>query len=57
MVALSNLSDCWPLVPCALTPTVGGQIHVPFAGLSNPISERLVALAAESPDPEQAVSH
>ena len=27
---------------------------IPFAGRSNPISERLVALAAESREPEQA---
>src|SRR5438046_2842177 len=34
-----------------------GAIHVPFAGRSNPISERLVVLIAESPGSEKAVFH
>src|SRR6266699_5046116 len=57
MVASSDLSDCWPLVRSGLTPTSGGQIHVPFAGRSNPISERLAVWSVQSADPEQAVSH
>ena len=57
MVASSDLSDCWPLVRSGLTPAAGGQIHVPFAGRSNPISERLVMLAAGSALPEQSEFH
>src|SRR6266699_215443 len=57
MMASSDLSDCWPLVRSGLTPTSGGQIHVPFAGRSNPISERLAVWSVQSADPEQAVSH
>src|SRR5207253_523008 len=40
-----------------LKPATRGPIHVPFVGRSNPISERLVLLATESSDPEQAVFH
>ena len=38
-------------------PASCGRIHVPFAGRSNPISERLAVLAADSSLPEQSVSH
>src|SRR5205823_1206721 len=40
-----------------LTAASGGTIHVPFAGRSNPICERLVVLDSDSYLPEQSVSH
>src|SRR5438874_10831088 len=39
------------------TPDSRGPIHVPFAGPSNPISERLVVWASSSSLPEQSLSH
>src|ERR1041384_6663806 len=40
-----------------LTPASRSPIHVPFAGRSNPISERPVELASALSLPEQSVSH